>query len=109
MVNLDEIGSSQHEQFINQRLKEKTTAFHAPIKKNKLNTFAVLKKTETIKNKSNKEIKITAQRNVYAQLLMLAQENDIDLEKIHSLRLLSRTRFNDKDLRTAEIRTSETA
>ena len=69
IVNLDNIGSSQHEEFINQRLKEKTTAFHAPIKKNKLNTFAVLKKTETIK--SNKEIKITAQRNVYAQHLMI--------------------------------------
>ena len=42
----------------------------------------MLKKTETIKNKSNKEIKITAQRNDYAQLLMLAQENNINLEKL---------------------------
>ena len=47
----------------------------------------MLKKTETIKNKSNKDIKITAQRNVYAQLLMLAQENDIDLEKLFAFPL----------------------
>ena len=47
----------------------------------------MLKKTEAIKNKSNKEIKITAQRNVYAQLLMLVQENDIDLEKLFTFPL----------------------
>ena len=69
---------------IKNRFDKKKTPFNAQIKKNKLKTFSVLKKTETIKNKYNNEIKITAQRNVlvYAQLLVLAQENGIDLDKL---------------------------
>ena len=87
IVKLDEIGSTQYEEFIEERLNEKKKAFHAPIQKTKLKTFTVLKKTETIRTMSNKEIKITAQRNVYAQLLMLAQENDIDLQKLFAFPL----------------------
>ena len=81
MVKIDKLGSIQYEEFIKKRLDKKDTAIHAPIKKNKLKTFLVLKKS-VIKNKSIKEVKITAQRNVYAQLFMLAQGNDFDYEKL---------------------------
>ena len=82
LVKLDEIGSNEHEKFIKERLYEKEISLHAPLKKKKLKTFAVLKKTITVKNKMNKEIKITAQRNIYAQLVMIAQANEIDIEKL---------------------------
>ena len=47
-----------------------------------MKTFASLKKTATIGQRFNKEVKITAQRNIYAQLLIVAEQHEIDFEKL---------------------------
>lgn len=82
LTEMDQTGHAAYDTFVKQRLCNKETHFHDPVKKNKFQTFASMKKTATVINKHNKEVKITAQRNVYAQLLMVAQHNNIDLQKL---------------------------
>ena len=63
------------------RLCLKEISLHDPLKKQRVKTFASLKKTATIGQRFNKEVKITAQRNVYAQLLIVAEQHEIDFER----------------------------
>ena len=75
-------GSCQYQKFIQERLVEKTTSFHAPIKRNRKQTFGSLSKTVLLKTSKKQEVKITAQRNIFSQLLILSQDNNIDLQKV---------------------------
>ena len=56
-------------------------SIHAPIK-NKTKTFAHLQSTIKLKTSKKHEVEITTQRNIFRQLLMLSQDNDLDIQKV---------------------------
>ena len=66
--------------FIKTRLIEKSVDFHAPIKRNKLKTFASAEVTKKVKSSQNKMAQIRAERNVFGQLVLLSVQHNIDLE-----------------------------
>ena len=68
--------------FIQTRLVEKSVSFHAPIKRNKTKTFAHLQSTVKVKTSKKNVVKITAQRNLFGQLLMLSHDNDLDIQRV---------------------------
>ena len=82
VVGIDKHGEDVYEKFVKTRLCLKEISLHDPLKKQRVKTFASLKKTATIGQRFNKEVKITAQRNVYAQLLIVAEKHEIDFEKL---------------------------
>ena len=78
----DEIGKKAHQEFVHKRLVEKKTSFHSPVKKNNLKTFATHAKSSVVRGKSRKDIDITAERNVFGQLVILALEHQVSLESV---------------------------
>ena len=67
----DEIGKKAHKQFVQDRLIDKTVSFHASVKKQNLKTFANQAKISLVQGKARKNIEITAERNVFGQLVIL--------------------------------------
>ena len=80
----DEIGKKAHKQFVQGRLIDKTVSFHAPVKKQNLKTFANQAKTSLVQGKARKNIEITAERNVLGQLVILALQHELSLERVLS-------------------------
>ena len=83
LLTVQEDGKTQYQNFIKERLlEEKTISFHDPIKRNRKQTFNSLSKKVFMKTSKKQEVKLTAQRNIFGQLLVLSQENNIDLQKV---------------------------
>ncbi|GFR95662.1 hypothetical protein ElyMa_000950000 [Elysia marginata] len=82
ILSIEKGGQEMYENFIQTRLIDKSVSFHAPISRNKKKTFAHLQSTVKVKTSKKNEVKITAQRNLFGQLLMLSQENDLDIQKV---------------------------
>ena len=82
LLNADAIGENAFNQFVTERLVEKSTSFHQPISRKALSTFASLKESKKVTNAANKQIEIKAERNLFGQLLMLSEKNNISLEKL---------------------------
>lgn len=81
LLQVDEIGKKAFKAFVQERFVDKSVPFHAPIKRNKLKTMKKTEVTKVIKSSYNKALAVSAQRNVFAQMLVLSQENNISLEK----------------------------
>ena len=73
-------------EFIDERLID-TIKFHEPITRMKYKTFASMEKCQKVKSSQNKLVEIRAERNVFAQLVMLSLKNKIDLEMTMSFQL----------------------
>ena len=73
------IRLGEPDNFVKNRLKEKTVNFHKPLGTVKTKIFTSLKRT-TIKGKN--QITIKEQRNLFGQLLVLSQEHSVDLQKV---------------------------
>lgn len=71
-----------HINFVQERLVNKKISLHEPISKQKLKTFASLLKSAKVTATSKKTKQITAERNVFGQLVMLALDNDIDMQRV---------------------------
>ncbi|GFS05580.1 hypothetical protein ElyMa_004685200 [Elysia marginata] len=84
LVSVQHQGEQEFDNFVEKRLQSKFVSFHDPIKKKKMTTFSCLNKQKKKNKKSNefKRIKVTAQRNMFGQLLMVSQTHDIDLAKV---------------------------
>ena len=80
LLNVMKKGKLCFDEFVEDRLVDRTVSFHSPIKRNKLKTFAASEVKKTIKSSQNKMTQIRAERNIFAQLVLLAVQNDIDLE-----------------------------
>ena len=80
----DEIVKKAHKQFVQDRLIDKTVSFHASVKKQNLKTFANQAKISLVQGKARKNIEITAERNVFGQLVILALQHDLSLERVLS-------------------------
>ena len=81
LLNSDAVGEKSFNEFVTQRLVRKTVSFHQPIPRNKLSTFASLSQTKKVTTAANKHIQVKAERNLFGQLVMLSEENNISLEK----------------------------
>ena len=66
--------------FIQSRQVDKSVGFHNPIKRNKLNTFAVYEVKKKLTSSQNKISKIRAERNIFGQLVLLSTEHNVDLQ-----------------------------
>ena len=56
---------------------DKSVSFHAPVKKQDL-------KASLVQGKARKNIEITAERNVFGQLVILALQHELSLERVLS-------------------------
>lgn len=79
------IGVQQAEKFMENRLQNKSEAFHAPLKRNGLKTFAPRKKSKS--SAAHKVLK--ADRATFARLVIVAQSRDIDMKTVLSYPLSS--------------------
>ena len=57
-------------------------SFHANIKKPNKKTFRSLTKTALVKISKEQIVKLTVQRNIFGQLRVLSQENNVNLQKV---------------------------
>ncbi|GFO21906.1 hypothetical protein PoB_004841100 [Plakobranchus ocellatus] len=81
-LKVEDVGKKSFKEFVDTRLKDKTTRFHKPLTKTKLKTFGSVSKSTQIKSAKN-VVKIKAERNVFnGQLLVLSQEYQIHMEKV---------------------------
>ena len=81
LLNANEAGENAYKAFIAERLVNKTKNFNAPIKRLNLKTFSNTVKSSKVKGKT-KTRQITAERNVFGQLVLLAIEHNISLERV---------------------------
>ena len=58
----DEIGKKAHQEFVHERLVDKKTSLHSPVKKHNLKASATQAKSSVVRGKSRKDIEITAER-----------------------------------------------
>jgi uncharacterized protein YaaW (UPF0174 family) len=71
-----------HKKLAQERLVDKIVIFNAPLKKQNLKTFADTKKFKKVnQSRRNNLVEVKAAGNVFGQLLMLSEKNDIILEK----------------------------
>ncbi len=84
LMKAEMIGAEAQETFVQGRLIEKMACFPSPmITKRELKTFVNLAKTTKITSKSHKSKQITAERNVFVQLVLFALDHDIYMSKVH--------------------------
>ena len=81
LLECEQRGISAFNNFVQQRLMEKSVSFHSPMKKLSLKTFSYTHVKTKVQSTKNKTVQIAAQRNIFGQLLVLAREHDISLEK----------------------------
>ncbi|GFO25597.1 hypothetical protein PoB_005210200 [Plakobranchus ocellatus] len=80
-LKVEDVGKKSFKEFVDTRLKDKTTRFHKPLTKTKLKTFGSVSKSTQIKSAKN-VVKIKAEKNVFGQRLVLSQEYQIVMEKV---------------------------
>ncbi|GFR91519.1 hypothetical protein ElyMa_000845200 [Elysia marginata] len=75
LVSVQHQGEQEFHNFVEKRLQSKVVSFDDPIKKKKMTTFSCMNKQKNKKSNEFKRIKVTAQRNMFGQLLMVSQSN----------------------------------
>ena len=89
VLMFDEIGKKAHKQFVQDRLTDKTVSFHVPVKKQNLKNFCKSSQNFTSPRKARRNIEIAAERNILGQLVILALQHEVSLERV--LRALSKS------------------
>ena len=74
-MNAEAVDKAAFKTFIQKRLVAKTLKFRAPLSNQSLMMFGCLEKTKKLK--SSKIIQISAQRNLFGQLLILSEDNKL--------------------------------
>lgn len=75
-------GEEATEQFIEDRLKQRTIPFHDRMKKLKLKTFVTDAVKKTLTTSQKKTFTVKAERNLLGHLLLLSQSHDINLQEL---------------------------
>lgn len=83
IMNAHSIGEQAYQEFKEKRLHSEPPIykFHDKMKKQKLKTFSELTKKQTFKL-SDKDIVLKADRNLFGQMVLVAQSRNIDLEDV---------------------------
>ena len=79
LLQATDLGKKAMEQFIKERLVDRTKKFHDPVTRMKLQTFASTEKRQQVKTSQNKIIEVRAEKNIFAQLVLLSLQHNIDL------------------------------
>ncbi len=74
-------GKAAMQKFVHERLDKKSVKFHDPLPKMDVKNFASMAITKTMTSSDKKTKEITATRNVFGQLAVLALNHNICLEK----------------------------
>ena len=82
LLQADKLGKEAYSTFVKERIIERTKSYNAPIKRNNLKTFATLVTSAKVTCKSRKTKQTTAARNVFGQLVLLALDHNIDMERV---------------------------
>jgi hypothetical protein len=82
LLKAESIGKQAFGRFVQERLIEKSLKFHAPLRRQSLKTWASLEKKKTLHSSKMKVVQVTAQRNLFGQLLILSEENNLSLQKV---------------------------
>ena len=82
LLNADKAGTEAYRAFVEERLVAKAKSFNAPIKKLNLKTFSKTAQTAKVSGKAKKSKQVTAERNVFCQLVLLALDRHISLESV---------------------------
>ena len=69
-LECEQRGISAFNNFVQQRLMEKSVSFHSPMKKLSLKTFSYTHVKTKVQSTKNKTVQIAAQRNIFGQLLV---------------------------------------
>ena len=80
----NDIGKKAYREFVQKRLVEEKTTFHSPVKKQNLKTFSTQAKSSMVCGKERRNIEITAERNVFGQLVILSLQHQVSLENVLS-------------------------
>jgi len=81
LLDAKNVGQSCLQRFVKDRIESDDVGFYNVLKKNKLRTFDVKKKTSTMKVNGQK-IAIRADRETFARLLSIQQKRNVDLREV---------------------------
>ena len=86
LLAAEAVGEKAYETFRVERLKSQTakTKFHDTIPKAKLQTFTDLNKKVQVKSKTSKEIILKADRNLFAQMILIAENRKLQMREVLS-------------------------
>ena len=87
LLLVDQMGREAYSKFVQEPLVERTKCFYVPIKKLNLLTFAKLATSTKVTGQSKKSEQITAERYIFSQLVLLALEHHISMERVLSFLL----------------------
>jgi len=104
LIKAGEFGKDAMEDFIKQRLVDRSLFFHSPIKKKKLKTFASAAVMRKIKSSDSKLVEIKAERNIFGQLILLSMQYEIDLQNTLSYPLGPGLWLHQMELRRRPIK-----
>ena len=81
MLGAKEIGEQCLEEFLTNRLIEKSAVFYDPIKKKKLKMFSSMQAKATVRVKQN-QISIKTDRRIFARMLVIRRKRSINLREV---------------------------
>ena len=81
LLGAKEIGEQCLEEFMTNRLIEKSVAFYNPIKKKKLKTFSSMQANATVRVKQN-QISIKTDRKIFSCMLVIQRKHSINLRDV---------------------------
>ena len=82
LLDVNTHGQTAYRDFVQERLVQRTTSFHAPIKRLKLKTFASIAVSREVSSTKRKTKELVAERNLFGQLILLSIAHHISLEKV---------------------------
>ena len=84
LLNAKAVGDKAYEVFRVQRLETSPpkVQFHDSLKKSKLQTFSDLKKKVKVKGKTSNEIILKADRNLFAQMILIAENRKLQIRDV---------------------------
>ena len=84
LLKADTTGEASFSAFVSKVFVQKETSFHSPLKKTNLMTFTNMRKKMKLTASTKKVLELTAERNIFGQLVTMSESNNIDLEKVLS-------------------------
>lgn len=84
LLKAQTIGEEAYETFKKDRLENEvpTTKFHDTMKKQKLKTFAHIKKRSSTEQTQGKQVVLKADRNLFGHMLLIAQSRQLQLKDV---------------------------
>ena len=82
LLNAESLGAQEMKSFVNKRMHTSEVGFWEPLPKMKIKMFAVLSKKAKVKSADEKLVTVSADRNLFARLLIVSRSRDINLREV---------------------------